>query len=62
MHGLSVMGLEGVSLKCVSSVAVHACAGFYVDPLSLPNHKLTLKAVTAGAPAGMQSFAAFQFR
>ena len=37
-------------------------AGFYVDPLSLPNHKLTLKAVTFGAPAGMQSFAEFQFR
>ncbi len=37
-------------------------AGFYVDPLSLPNHKLTLKAVTIGGPAGMQSFAEFQFR
>ena len=37
-------------------------AGFYVDPLSLPNHKLTLKAVTFGGPPGMQSFAEFQFR
>ncbi|CAL5221407.1 g3592 [Coccomyxa viridis] len=56
--GLTIAGFYYICL-CRQTGDVE---GFYVDPLSLPNHKLTLKAVTAGAPAGMQSFAAFQFR
>ncbi|CAK0781167.1 hypothetical protein CVIRNUC_005302 [Coccomyxa viridis] len=56
--GLTIAGFYYICL-CRQTGDVE---GFYVDPLSLPNHKLSLKAVTYGAPAGMQSFAAFQFR